>query len=144
MNTKNKQSVKTQKINEATKFVTRNHKANASNIAKLTPTGGRGANVSANTKITLGLDAEADFNAMPKQVQLVLIYLSQLGGTATIGQLIEVADKEPKGANYWGTSDGQPYEQDVRKIVAHYSAKMLGNRAWSKRVGNAEVIRITS
>jgi len=61
MNTKNKQSVKTQKTNEATKFVTRNLKAVKGSRAKETQ--------------SLTVDPHAMdvmFNAMPSQLQQAL------------------------------------------------------------------------
>ena len=119
-------------------------KTRASNIARMTPTSSRGSAISSATKVTLGLDAESDYNSLPRQVQLTLTYLAQLGGTATIADIQAIATKAPHGNMFWGSLSGTPYEQDVRKIVAHYSATLLGYKEWSKKIGKAEILKIVA
>ena len=132
MNTKAQQSPKT------------DTKTRASNISRMIPTSSRGGAISSATKITLGLDAESDYNSMPRQIQLTLTYLGQLGGTATIADVQAVATKAPHGMMFWGSLSGAPYEQDVRKIVAHYSGTLLGYKEWSKKIGKAEILKIVA
>tara|TARA_R100000789_G_scaffold64776_1_gene61152 strand:+ start:179 stop:580 length:402 start_codon:yes stop_codon:yes gene_type:complete len=120
-------------------------KTRASNIARMTATsGGGGGAISLMTRVSLGLDAESDIASVCRQLQLVLIYLGNLGGTATVGEIVTYANKAPKGANFWGYSNGEPYEQDCRKIIAHYSAKAFGHKDYNKKVGKTELLRLVS
>ena len=131
-------------MNKAPQSSKTDTKTRASNIARMIPTSSRGGAISSATKITLGLDAESDYNSMPRQIQLTLTYLGQLGGTATIADVQAVATKAPHGMMFWGSLSGTPYEQDVRKIVAHYSGTLLGYKEWSKKIGKAEILKIVA
>jgi len=131
-------------MNKAPQSPKTDTKTRASNIARMIPTSSRGGAISSATKITLGLDAESDYNSMPRQIQLTLTYLGQLGGTATIADVQAVATKAPHGMMFWGSLSGAPYEQDVRKIVAHYSGTLLGYKEWSKKIGKAEILKIVA
>ena len=106
-----------------------------------TPTASSGG-VSVNLLVCLGADASAYANA-PRQVQLVLNYLHELGGQATIQQLNEFAVKA-EGIQFWGYSNGDAYDQKPSKIMAHYFPRMTGDTAWSTKKGKLELIRLVS
>ena len=105
-----------------------------------TPTG-RTSGLSLTLRLCLGADAEASYSQAPRQVQLVLNYLHDLGGTATIQQLNEFAVKA-EGVQFWGYSSGQAYEQTPSKITAHYFNEMVGSKEWSKSKGKLELVRV--
>ena len=107
-----------------------------------TPTASSGG-VSVNLLVCLGADAEASYSQAPRQVQLVLNYLFELGGQATIGQLNEFATKSD-GQQFWGHSNGEAYEQTPSKIIAHYFPRMLGSKEWSTKKGKLELVRLVS
>ena len=71
-----------------------------------TPTASSGG-VSVNLLVCLGADAEASYSQAPRQVQLVLNYLFELGGQATIGQLNEFATKSD-GQQFWDIATAKP------------------------------------
>ena len=104
-----------------------------------TPTASSGG-VSVNLLVCLGADASAYANA-PRQVQLVLNYLHDLGGQATIQQLNEFSVKA-EGIQFWGYSNGDAYDQKPSKIMAHYFAKMTGDIEWSSKKGKLELVRL--
>ena len=106
-----------------------------------TPTASSGG-VSVNLLVCLGADASAYANA-PRQVQLVLNYLHDLGGQATIQQLNEFATKA-EGIQFWGYSNGEAYDQAPSKIMAHYFPRMTGDTEWSTKKGKLELIRLAS
>ena len=107
-----------------------------------TPTASSGG-VSVNLLVCIGADAEASYASTPRQVQLVLNYLFELGGQATIQQLNEFATKA-EGNQFWGYSNGDAYEQAPSKIMAHYFPRMTGDTEWSTKKGKLELIRLVS
>ena len=107
-----------------------------------TPTASSGG-VSVNLLVCIGADAEASYASTPRQVQLVLNYLHELGGQATIQQLNEFATKA-EGNQFWGYSNGDAYEQAPSKIMAHYFPRMTGDTEWSTKKGKLKLIRLVS
>ena len=101
-----------------------------------------GGGVNDNLKITLGADAPSDYSKCPKQVQLVCNYLHALGGTATMQQLNDFATSAD-GNQFWGRG-GNPYEQTVSKITAHYFGRMLGQEQWNRKLlsGKSEIVKL--
>ena len=100
-----------------------------------TPTG-KGGKGGVPLTMTLSLtdNALADFVVAPRQVQLVLGYIHELGGTATVQQINEVAVKA-KGDMTWCRPNGDLYEQTPQKIMCTYIKKMKGLDAWNKSNG---------
>ena len=103
-----------------------------------TSTGG-GVNLS--MKVTIGADAQAEYVNLPRQIQLVLNYVYDLGGTATMGD-INTFSESASGNQFWGRGDSS-YEQTPSKITAHYSPKVFGDKEWSKKLGKLEILKIT-
>ena len=100
-----------------------------------TPTG-KGGKGGVPLTMTLSLtdNALADFVIAPRQVQLVLGYIHELGGTATVQQINEVAVKA-KGDMTWCRPSGELYEQTPQKIMCTYIKKMKGLDEWNKSNG---------
>tara|TARA_R100001015_G_C4507597_1_gene80245 strand:+ start:218 stop:628 length:411 start_codon:yes stop_codon:yes gene_type:complete len=100
-----------------------------------TPTG-KGGNGGVPLTMTLSLtdNALADFVVAPRQVQLVLGYIHDLGGTATVKQINEVAEKAT-GDMTWCRANGDLYDQTPQKIMCTYIKKMKGLDAWNKSNG---------
>ena len=100
-----------------------------------TPTG-KGGKGGVPLTMTLSLtdNALADFVVAPRQVQLVLGYIHELGGTATVQQINEVAVKAT-GDMTWCANDGRVYDQTPQKIMCTYINKMKGIDEWSKSKG---------
>ena len=106
--------------------------------AMAAPKNGSGS-ISVNVRLTLNKDALGNAAILPKQVQLIINYLTALGGSATIAEVNKLADRA-KGAQAWGRSDGQPYEQSANKVIAHYMARLNGSAEWSKSKGKVTVL----
>jgi len=102
--------------------------------------GTSGANV--NQTVTFGADVEYAIARLPKQCKLLCQYLAKCGGTATFQQLNDYADKAD-GVEFWGTGLTQ-YEQSVAKIASHYMSRLLGEKAWSNKLGKQEIIRLVA
>jgi hypothetical protein len=102
------------------------------------PGNGKGL-VPATMRLTVSKDALTNSALLPKQCQLVLNYLTALGGSATIAEVNQLAERA-KGAQAWGRNDGQPYEQSPQKIIGHYMAKLTGSAEWSKSKGKVRVL----
>ena len=102
------------------------------------PGNGKGL-VPATMRLTVSKDALTNSALLPKQCQLVLNYLTALGGSATIAEVNKVAESA-KGAQAWGRNDGKPYEQSPQKIIGHYMAKLTGSAEWSKSKGKVRVL----
>jgi len=100
-----------------------------------TPTG-KGGKGGVPLTMTLSLtdNALADFVVAPRQVQLVLGYIHELGGTATVQQINELSVKA-KGDMTWCRPSGELYEQTPQKIMCTYIKKMKGLDAWNKSNG---------
>jgi hypothetical protein len=90
-------------------------------------------------RLTVSKDALTNSALLPKQCQLVLNYLTALGGSATIAEVNQLAERA-KGAQAWGRNDGQPYEQSPQKIIGHYMAKLTGSADWSKSKGKVKLL----
>ena len=119
--------------------------ANPSALTKANPyavAGSSSGSVPLGTRLTLGSDSMDSLNC-PKQVRLVASYLFELGGSATLAELNAFAEKA-EGINFWGRQEGNPYEQTVSKIVAHYFNLMVGDVAWDRKAlrGKAEIVRV--
>jgi len=82
--------------------------------------------------------------AAPRQVQLLLNYIKNLGGSATVEQLLMAADIAT-GTKRWLRASGKEYRQDVAQIGAHYQAKLVGNSPWEKQgiVGKVAFVTIS-
>ena len=106
--------------------------------AMAAPVGGKGL-VPATMRLTVSKDAHTNKHLVPKQCQLVLNYLTALGGSATIAEVNQLAERA-KGAQAWGRNDGQPYEQSPQKIIGHYMAKLTGSADWSKSKGKVKLL----
>jgi len=100
-----------------------------------------GGGVNLNMKVTIGADAQAEYQNLPRQIQLVLNYVYDLGGTATMGD-INAFSETASGNQFWGRGDSS-YEQTPSKITAHYSPKVFGDKEWSKKLGKLEILKIT-
>ena len=105
------------------------------NANPFTPTG-KGGKGGVPLTMTLSLtdNALADFVVAPRQVQLVLGYIHELGGTATVQQINELSVKA-KGDMTWCRPSGELYEQTPQKIMCTYIKKMKGLDAWNKSNG---------
>jgi hypothetical protein len=115
-------------------------KANTKSANPFKPTtSGGGANL--NMKVTIGADAGAEYSNTPRQCQVLLNYLYELGGTATLKQLNEFS--ETSGAEFWGRGD-EIYNQTVSKITGHYLSRLTGADEWERKnlKGKAEIIKI--
>ena len=106
--------------------------------AMAAPVGGKGL-MPATMRLTVSKDALINKHLVPKQCQLVLNYLTALGGSATIAEVNQLAERA-KGAQAWGRNDGKPYEQSPQKIIGHYMAKLTGSAEWSKSKGKVRVL----
>ena len=80
--------------------------------------------------------------AAPRQVQLMLNYIKNLGGSATVGQLLMAADIAT-GTNHWSRPSGKEYRQDVAQIGAHYQARLAGNAPWEKKGLEGKIAFVT-
>jgi len=100
--------------------------------------GASGANLS--MTIEFGADVDRAIASLPKQCRLMCQYLVHHNEVATFQQLNDYADKAD-GVEFWGKGT-TPYEQSVAKIASHYMPKLLGQEAWSKKLGKLEVIRL--
>ena len=103
------------------------------NPFKPTGKGGKGG-VPLTMTLSLTDNALADFVVAPRQVQLVLGYIHELGGTATVQQINELSVKA-KGDMTWCRPSGELYEQTPQKIMCTYIKKMKGLDAWNKSNG---------
>ena len=103
------------------------------NPFKPTGKGGKGG-VPLTMTLSLTGNAKADYVIAPRQVQLVCSYLHELGGTATVQQLNEVAVKAD-GEMKWCADDGRVYDQTPQKILRTYISKMKGVDEWSTSKG---------
>ena len=108
-------------------------KKKADNPFTLTGKGGSGS-VPLTMTLSLTDNALTDRVVAPRQVQLVLNYLHELGGTATVLQLNEFS-VTASGEQTWCAQDGRVYDQTPQKILRTYIDKMLGTDEWSKSKG---------
>ena len=115
-------------------------KANTKSANPFNPTS-TGGGVNLSMKVTIGADAQAEYQNLPRQIQLVLNYVYDLGGTATMGD-INAFSETASGNQFWGRGDSS-YEQTPSKITAHYSPKVFGDKEWSKKLGKLEILKIT-
>jgi len=115
-------------------------KANTKSANPFNPTS-TGGGLHSNMKVTIGADAQAEYKNLPRQIQLVLNYVYDLGGTATMGD-INAFSETASGNQFWGRGDSS-YEQTPSKITAHYSPKVFGDKEWSKKLGKLEILKIT-
>ena len=115
-------------------------KANTKSANPFNPTS-TGGGLHSNVKVTIGADAQAEYQNLPRQIQLVLNYVYDLGGTATMGD-INTFSESASGNQFWGRGDSS-YEQTPSKITAHYSPKVFGDKEWSKKLGKLEILKIT-
>ena len=106
--------------------------------AMAAPVGGKGL-VPATMRLTVSKDAHTNKHLVPKQCQLVLNYLTALGGSATIAEVNKVAESAT-GAQAWERYAGKPYEQSPQKIIGHYMAYLTGSAEWSKSKGKVRVL----
>ena len=103
--------------------------------------GSSGANL--NMSITFGADVDRAIDCLPKQCRLLCQYLAHRNNeVATFQQLNDYADKAD-GVEFWGLGS-TPYEQSVAKIASKYMPKLLGEVAWSNKLGKLEIIRVVS
>ena len=100
--------------------------------------GASGANLS--MTVMLGADVDRAIASIPKQCRLMCQYLVHHNEVATFQQLNDYADKAD-GVEFWGKGT-TAYEQSVAKIASHYMPKLLGEVAWSKKLGKLEIIRL--
>ena len=106
--------------------------------AMAAPKNGSGS-ISVNVRLTLNKDALGNAAILPKQCQLVVNYLTALGGSATVAEINKLADRA-KGAQAWALDSGQPYEQTPQKIISHYMPKLNGSAVWSKSKGKVTIL----
>ena len=122
------------------KTINKEVKANTKSANPFNPTS-TGGGVNLNMKVTIGADAQAEFQNLPRQIQLVLNYVYDLGGTASMAE-INAFSETASGNQFWGRGDSS-YEQTPSKITAHYSPKVFGDKEWSKKLGKLEILKIT-
>ena len=122
------------------KTITKDVKANTKSANPFNPTS-TGGGVNLSMKVTIGADAQSEYQNLPRQIQLVLNYVYDLGGTATMGD-INTFSETASGNQFWGRGDSS-YEQTPSKITAHYSPKVFGDKEWSKKLGKLEILKIT-
>ena len=115
-------------------------KANTKSANPFNPTS-TGGGVNLSMKVTIGADAQSEYQNLPRQIQLVLNYVYDLGGTATMGD-INTFSETASGNQFWGRGDSS-YEQTPSKITAHNSPKVFGDKEWSKKLGKLEILKIT-
>ena len=115
-------------------------KANTKSANPFNPTS-TGGGLHSNVKVTIGADAQAEYQNLPRQIQLNLNYVFDLGGTATMGD-INAFSETASGNQFWGRGDSS-YEQTPSKVIAHYSPKVFGDKEWSKKLGKLEILKIT-
>ena len=151
MNTKNKKVTKTdmRPMSQRNADAKADAKAKLAKLAKddakrdflaFLTRGASGANL--DMTIELGADIDRAISQLPKQVKLMCQYLVKSGGVANFKTLNEYAERAD-GVEYWGKGT-IPYEQSVSKIASHYMSKLLGEKAWSKKLGKQEIIRVVS
>tara|TARA_X000001316_G_C901317_1_gene19453 strand:+ start:254 stop:625 length:372 start_codon:yes stop_codon:yes gene_type:complete len=114
-------------------------KANTKSANPFNPTS-TGGGLHSNVKVTIGADAQAEYQNLPRQIQLNLNYVFDLGGTATMGD-INAFSETASGNQFWGRGDSS-YEQTPSKVIAHYSPKVFGDKEWSKKLGKLEIFKI--
>jgi len=102
--------------------------------------GASGANL--DMTVEFGADVERAISQLPKQCKLMCQYIAKSGGVANFKTLNEYAETAD-GVEFWGKGS-IAYEQSVSKIASHYMAKLLGEKAWSKKLGKQEIIRVVS
>ena len=95
------------------------------------PTGKSGGGVSQTMTLTLSESAQQDMVVAPRQVQLVLAYLPEQGGTATVKQIDDFS-VTADGDIAWVNASGLAYEQTPSKILRTYISKMKGSDDWGK------------
>tara|TARA_R110000796_G_scaffold57579_1_gene132699 strand:+ start:230 stop:736 length:507 start_codon:yes stop_codon:yes gene_type:complete len=142
MNTKTKQSAKTQKA------ITPALQAQLDAVNDMTVSTGKG--ISATQQLTFGADLVSDKDNYPPQIKLVAKYGAvciERGATSfnmndcnTIMLEVEKDKNSPiyqKEGLRWLDKQGLPYGQDVVDISSgHYGARMIGKEVWkSKRLG---------
>ena len=95
--------------------------------------------------ITFGADAHVSSIALlPKQCRLLAQYLADIGGDneiATFAALNKHSEVQV-GNLFWGKGKHDEYAQTVAKIASKYMPKLLGEEAWSKKIGKLEIIRV--
>ena len=107
--------------------MSKNNKTVTSNTNNpFVPTGKGGSGVSLTSTLTLSKDAHSNYTKCPRQVQLVLNYLHEMGGSAS--------------TNTWCRPDGSLYEQTPAKILQTYISAMKGERVWNKKGDQFAVI----
>jgi len=103
------------------------------------PTGKGGSGVSLTSTLTLSKDAHSNYTKCPRQVQLVLNYLHEMGGSASVKELNDFATLA-EGTNTWCRPSGELYEQTPAKILQTYITAMKGERVWNKKGDQFAVI----
>ena len=121
------------------KTINKEVKANTKSANPFNPTS-TGGGLHSNMKVTIGADAQSEYQNLPRQVQLVLNYVHDLGGTASMAE-INAFSETASGNQFWGRGDSS-YEQTPSKITAHYSAKVFGDKEWNKKLGKLEILKI--
>jgi|TARA_S200002703_G_C3758970_1_gene233608 hypothetical protein len=95
------------------------------------PTGKSGGGVAQTMTLTLTENAQQDMVVAPRQVQLVLAYLHEQGGSATVKQIDDFS-VTADGDIAWCNASGDAYEQTPSKILRTYISKMRGADDWGK------------
>lgn len=121
------------------KTINKDVKANTKSANPFNPTS-TGGGVNLGMKVTIGADAQAEYQNLPRQIQLVLNYVYDLGGTATMAD-INAFSETASDSQYWGRGD-RAYEQTPSKITAYYSPKVFGAKEWNKKLGKLEILKI--
>ena len=73
------------------KTINKEVKANTKSANPFNPTS-TGGGLHSNMKVTIGADAQAEYKNLPRQIQLVLNYVYDLGGTATKADILKELD----------------------------------------------------
>tara|TARA_R100000697_G_C5350962_1_gene171793 strand:- start:21 stop:404 length:384 start_codon:yes stop_codon:yes gene_type:complete len=98
-----------------------------------------GGGIGLSQKVSIGADAQSEYENLPRQIQLVLNYIFALGGVATMKE-INTYSETTTGVEFWGRGD-KAYEQSPSKITGHYSARVFGEVEYSKKLGIVEILK---
>ena len=123
---------------EKVKGTSKVSKANTALADMLAPSMGSGsANLA--MRLTLVKDIPNSRYNRPPQVQKILNYIEALGGTATVAEIMQLADVAT-GGNIWKRNLTTPYRQDVATVIEHYHLRLVGSVSWIKADARADTL----
>ena len=90
-------------------------------------------------RLTLVKDIPNNRYNRPPQVQKILNYVEALGGSATVAEIMQLADVAT-GGNIWKRNLTTPYKQDVAQVIEHYHLRLVGSVSWIKADARADTL----